>query len=172
MKKYTTGFALVEAPRQFRFPADHGPHPAYRSEWWYFTGNVATRSGRAFGFQLTFFRFALSPEAPQLPATRWATRQAYMAHLAISDVENRRFYAFERFDRNALGLAGAQPRPFRVWLGDWQVRGADRATFPLVLSEPLSSALSTTTCTRSLLHHLMRMISTRRCRYRHSMQLS
>jgi len=130
----TAGFALVEAPRQFRFPADHGPHPQYRSEWWYFTGNLATPSGRAFGFQLTFFRFALAPEDPQLRGTRWATRQAYMAHLAISDVENRRFYAFERFDRDALGLAGAKPRPFRVWLGDWQVRGADTATFPLVLS--------------------------------------
>ena len=134
LSENTAGFSLVETPRQFRFPADHGPHPDYRSEWWYFTGNVASRSGRVFGFQLTFFRFALAPGAPQLPATRWATRQAYMAHLAISDVENRRFYAFERFDRNALGLAGAQPRPFRVWLGDWQVRGADSATFPLVLS--------------------------------------
>lgn len=130
----TTGFALVETPRPFRFPADHGPHPAYRSEWWYFTGNVATRSGRAFGFQLTFFRFALAPEAPQLPATQWATRQVYMAHLAISDIKNRRFYAFERFDRAALGLAGAEPQPFRVWLSDWQARGADPGTFPLKLS--------------------------------------
>lgn len=54
-------FARVIGPRPFSFPADHGPHPAYRSEWWYFTGNLEDASGRGYGFQLTFFRFALAP---------------------------------------------------------------------------------------------------------------
>src|SRR5512145_2537624 len=54
------GFARAMAPRTFSFPADHGPHPDFRSEWWYFTGNVAAANGRHFGFQLTFFRVALA----------------------------------------------------------------------------------------------------------------
>ena len=28
-----TGFARAEAPRAFAFPRDHGPHPAFRTEW-------------------------------------------------------------------------------------------------------------------------------------------
>ena len=44
------GFARATEPRAFVFPADHGSHPEYRTEWWYFTGNLATASGRHFGF--------------------------------------------------------------------------------------------------------------------------
>ena len=61
------GFAVVEGPRLFDFPADHGPHPEYRSEWWYFTGNVADPEGGAYGFQLTFFRFRLAAESGGAP---------------------------------------------------------------------------------------------------------
>jgi predicted secreted hydrolase len=56
------GFAQVLGPRGFEFPRDHGPHPEYRQEWWYVTGNLDSASGERFGFQLTFFRFALAPE--------------------------------------------------------------------------------------------------------------
>ena len=62
------GFASAKAPRPFQFPEDHGPHREFRSEWWYYTGNVATDGGRRFAFQLTFFRFALSPQSS--PASR------------------------------------------------------------------------------------------------------
>ena len=112
------GFALVEGPRTFVFPADHGPHPDYRSEWWYFTGNVSDAQGSHYGFQLTFFRFRLAAE-PAERRSAWAANQAYMAHFAVTDVTARRFHAFERFSRGALGLAGAQALPFRVWLEDW-----------------------------------------------------
>ncbi len=50
------GFARAEAPRDFVFPRDHGPHPEFRAEWWYWTGNLRTAEGRHLGFQLTFFR--------------------------------------------------------------------------------------------------------------------
>ncbi|HZF13984.1 MAG TPA: lipocalin-like domain-containing protein [Thermoanaerobaculia bacterium] len=115
------GFAQVLAPRAFRFPADHGPHPEFRTEWWYYTGNLATQAGRRFGFQLTFFRHALSPHPPER-ASRWAASQVYLAHFALTDVEGGRFHSFERLERGALGLAGAEALPFRVWLGDWSSR--------------------------------------------------
>src|SRR3990172_3728352 len=70
------GFARATAPREFRFPADHGPHPEFRHEWWYFTGNLRAPGGRRFGYQLTFFRFALSPDRIDR-GSRWATNQAY-----------------------------------------------------------------------------------------------
>lgn len=55
-------FAQVLEPRVFEFPRDHGPHPQYRQEWWYVTGNLDAAGGERFGFELTFFRFALAPE--------------------------------------------------------------------------------------------------------------
>ena len=113
------GFARAMAPRAFSFPADHGPHPDFRSEWWYFTGNLAAANGRHFGFQLTFFRVALSPDAAPRESA-WATNQAWMAHFTLTDSEAGRFHAAERLGRGALGIAGAEASPFRVWVDDWQ----------------------------------------------------
>jgi predicted secreted hydrolase len=128
----TAGFARALAPRPFSFPADHGPHPEYRTEWWYYTGNLETAQGRHFGFQLTMFRIGLAPE-PVERASAWGTTQLYMAHLALSDVRGNRFYAFERFSRAALGLAGAQAQPFRVWLEDWSAEATRDEALPMRL---------------------------------------
>ena len=116
------GFAMVMGPRPMEFPADHGPHPEYRSEWWYFTGNLESEDGSRYGFQLTFFRFRLSPNATPR-RSEWAADQVYMAHFAVTDVEAGRFHAFERFSRGALDLAGARASPFKVWLEDWSAAG-------------------------------------------------
>ncbi|BAU47380.1 hydrolase [Sulfurifustis variabilis] len=118
----TDGYARAEQPRPFRFPVDHGPHPGYRSEWWYFTGNLADAGGRRFGYELALFRFALAPGEAQR-SSRWAARQVYMGHLALTDAGAQRFQYEERFARAALGLAGARGAPFRVWIEDWSVEG-------------------------------------------------
>ncbi len=119
------GFARAEEPRAFSFPADHGPHDGFRTEWWYVTGNLAAADGRAFGFQLTFFRNALAPEG-EVPAgsSNWRTNHVWMAHLAISDERGRRFRFAERFAREALNLASAKPG-LDVHLRDWRLVGAD-----------------------------------------------
>ncbi len=117
-----TGFAQALEPRAFRFPEDHGPHPDFRTEWWYFTGNLTATSGRALGFELTLFRFALQGEPVEHPSA-WATRQAYMGHLAVTDVTGEAFFAEERFARGGdLGLAGATRDPVTVWLNDWRIQ--------------------------------------------------
>ena len=128
------GFARAMAPRTFSFPADHGPHPDFRSEWWYFTGNLAAANGRHFGFQLTFFRVALSRDAAPRESA-WATNQAWMAHFTLTDSEAGRFHAGERLGRGALGIAGADASPFRVWVDDWQAASRTPTdAFPLRLS--------------------------------------
>jgi len=116
----TAGFARAERPRPFTFPEDHGPHPTFRSEWWYFTGNLESGAGRRFGYQWTLFRFALAPQPPESPS-RWASNQVYMGHFAVTDAAARRFHSFERLSRAAIGLAGAQAEPFRVWVENWSV---------------------------------------------------
>ncbi len=116
-----SAFAVADVPREFRFPEDHGPHPAFRNEWWYVTGNLDADRGRRFGFELTIFRFALTPG---VPATRndWQSDQVYIAHFAITDPAGDQFLAAEKSSRGAAGLAGATPAPGRVWIDDWQLR--------------------------------------------------
>jgi predicted secreted hydrolase len=118
------GFARADAPRAFVFPADHGPHPEYRNEWWYFTGNLDAADGRRLGYQATFFRIGLDANPPARES-QWATREAWMAHLAVSDAATGTHRGVERFARGALGLAGATVEPLRVWLEDWRLSSDD-----------------------------------------------
>ena len=116
-------FERAIGPRVFSFPEDHGPHPNFKTEWWYVTGNLDTRatgegSNRRFGYQLTFFRSALTPRAAAR-SSAWATESLFMAHLALTDPATGRFRARERFSRDGLDLAGARSGPFAVWLEDW-----------------------------------------------------
>jgi len=119
------------------FPRDHGPHPDYQTEWWYYTGNLESPDGRHFGYQLTFFRRSiLSPEdlppRPGASVSKWATSQVYLAHFAISDIQEKKFQSYERFARGAVDLAGAQGQPsYQVWLEDWQVREIHPNTYQL-----------------------------------------
>jgi len=114
------GFARAIAPRPFEFPDDHAAHPRFRTEWWYFTGNLADAGGGHYGFELTFFRYALAAEPPD-SRSAWSTNQVWMAHLAVTDTRNGRLIAEERLTRGALGLAGTALEPFRVWVEDWSV---------------------------------------------------
>jgi predicted secreted hydrolase len=136
-KANTEGYTRAFEPREFHFPEDHGPHPGFRTEWWYWTGNLSTADGRDFGYQLTLFRSALAPEDKQKDGERtsaWGTRQVYMGHLALSDMGGGRFHATERFSRSALGLSGARTEPFRVWLEDWSAEAVGNGALPLRLT--------------------------------------
>ncbi|MEW5871702.1 MAG: lipocalin-like domain-containing protein [Chloroflexota bacterium] len=133
---HLSGFQRAEGPRTLSFPADHGPHNDFQTEWWYFTGNLSSADGRHFGYQLTFFRRALLP--PALIAQRqsaWGTSQAYMAHFALTDVDDQRYQAFERLARGAAGLAGAQADPFQVWLEDWRVEMLEPGIYRLYAAQ-------------------------------------
>ena len=120
-------FRKAMAPPAWDFPEDFGPHNDYQTEWWYYTGNLETESGRPFGFQLTFFRQALTSN-PEITASHLRSNQIYSAHFTVSDIRgscgvapcaDRHFYAFERFSRGNINLAGAESTPYHVWLQDW-----------------------------------------------------
>jgi len=130
----TEGFARATEVREIAFPDDHGPHDEFRTEWWYFTGNLDGTTGNEFGFQLTIFRHALVPETA-VRTSRWASRDVWFAHFAVGDGADGRFKAAERFERGALGLAGARALPFAVWIRDWRVESVNESeVFPLRLS--------------------------------------
>ena len=129
------GFARAIEPYEFSFPRDHGPHPEFRTEWWYFTGNLQGDEDRHFGFEVTFFRIALEAE-PALRSSAWASNQIWMAHFALTDTARRRFASAERLSRESLGLAGASHEPFRVWVEDWRVAEQDDGSFRLRAAMP------------------------------------
>ncbi|MEO6063567.1 MAG: lipocalin-like domain-containing protein, partial [Thermoflexales bacterium] len=96
----TSKFARALIARDLEFPRDHGPHDDFQTEWWYYTGNVMTASGRHFGYQFTIFRRALAPGAPAADASL-ATRQLYFAHFAVTDTSANTHREFQRFSRGA-----------------------------------------------------------------------
>ncbi|MBI2798726.1 MAG: carotenoid 1,2-hydratase [Gammaproteobacteria bacterium] len=112
-------FDRARERRTFAFPRDHGPHPTYRHEWWYFTGNLGSEAGAAFGFQLTFFRFAVAAQARTVESA-WSSPQILLGHFALTDLKAQRFMQFERISREALGIAGASLKPPAVWINDWR----------------------------------------------------
>jgi predicted secreted hydrolase len=133
-------FVQATQPRQWQFPRDHGRHDGYKTEWWYFTGNLADEAGRRFGYQLTFFRSQLAPPAGAAtrPATRpssWAVKDLYLAHAAISDLGNQKFEFRDRVQRGREGLAGASDRTLDVRLLDWQATLRDDGTIALVAKD-------------------------------------
>jgi predicted secreted hydrolase len=126
------GFLAADGSHALTFPADFGAHPDYRTEWWYYTGNLQTPEERHFGFELTVFRVSLLPPTVELPAdSAWYNRSVYFAHFAISDVAEQRFYAFERYSRPGPGLAGAQADPYGVWLEDWSITESGSSMYRL-----------------------------------------
>ncbi len=124
------GFARSGSRWDFRFPEDHGAHPEFRSETWHLTGALSDESARVYGFQLTFIRLGLAPEPPQR-RSRWASSQVYGALFALTDETNGAIETFQRVSRAALGLAGAQEQPVRVWLEDWLLEATGTDGFRL-----------------------------------------
>lgn len=123
-----SGFARAIAPWDWRFPRDHGAHPAFQTEWWYYTGNLATSAGRRFGFQFTIFRRALAPPSASRADSEFRANDIYLAHFTLSDIEGGDFHHDLRYARGGAELAGATVDPvYRVWLEDWQVRAQDEA---------------------------------------------
>ena len=136
-------FKQVLKPRPFQFPRDHLAHQAYKTEWWYFSVNINTDSVHKpenlhkFAYQFTLFRFALLPEKSSLENSPWRSSNIYMAHVALTDINNQQFYQQERFSRDGLALAGAGKKDngfLHFWLNDWQIKSMQaEQLFPLKL---------------------------------------
>ncbi|MXY52961.1 MAG: carotenoid 1,2-hydratase [Gammaproteobacteria bacterium] len=137
------GFRRATMPASIEFPRDHGAHPDFRSEWWYFTAVLHDARGRDFGVQFTLFRQALLPHSGRGP---WRTAQVYMGHLAVSDVEAGIHHQAERLVRGHPRLAGvshvpnvpAAPAPaskasFAAWIEGWRLASVSTAFLPMTL---------------------------------------
>jgi predicted secreted hydrolase len=108
----------------YSFPRDHFEHPDFRTEWWYYTGNLRSAEGKRFGFELVFFRRGMRNE-PVENRSAWRIDDVYLAHLALTDIDGRRFYPQERLNRAGPGVAGASFEKRRVWNGNWSAQWSD-----------------------------------------------
>ena len=112
-------FETPQPGRVWSFPRDHGAHPEFKTEWWYYVGHLKAASGESFGYQLTFFRVAL--RKPDLQArSAWSLHTVYFAHLAVTDAARRTFFFRDKAGRGALGLSGATAGAMKVWIDDWR----------------------------------------------------
>lgn len=112
------GFTVPSRDTVLRFPEDHGPHRAFRIEWWYLTANLKGEDGADYGIQWTLFRSALAPEE----GPGWQDRQIWMAHAALTSATTH--HAAERFARSGVGHAGVTAQPFAAWIDNWEIAAA------------------------------------------------
>ena len=124
----SNSFRHATAGYQYTFPRDHGSHPAFQTEWWYYTGHLQSKNGRTFGFELTFFRRAVPPNEIKTLPSKWSIGHIYLAHFAVTDITGRRFHFSEKMSRDGLGKAGADESRLRVWIGDWHAEAATDPT--------------------------------------------
>ncbi|MGE4519258.1 MAG: lipocalin-like domain-containing protein [Desulfobacteraceae bacterium] len=122
MKKETdtAGFLKAVDKIKFQFPRDHGIHEGFQTEWWYFTGNLKTDDNKKFGYQFTIFRSQLKPKQEKRNAS-FAANAVYMAHLALTDAENKKFYYFDKFSRENEKNTFVKLNPFRAEIDGWKV---------------------------------------------------
>ena len=116
----------------YQFPRDHENHPEFKTEWWYFTGNLSSADGHRFGYQLTFFRAGVLPlDSDVIPLSRFVTSSVKFAHFAVSDFSTGAFRFFQKLSRGAYGEAGFGRRPRLAWIEDWSCELANDDTFTI-----------------------------------------
>ena len=143
----TDDFARPERPATFDFPADHGPHPDFRIEWWYLTANLTGPDGTDYGLQWTLFRTALAPGQ----GDGWSSPQLWMGHAAVTTPDAH--YVTERLARGGVGQAGVTPAPFEAWIDDWTLAGADFDDLTMTASGPDFAYDMTLSATGPLVFH-------------------
>lgn len=106
----TSGFKRAFKEIDFDYSRDIGNHPGWKTEWWYFTGNLKTKNGRLFGYQFTIFRHTLKDKRNSI------SNEIFMSHIAVSDISNKKFYSAERIERQIPGLSGADTFQLSVFI--------------------------------------------------------
>ena len=120
------GYRIPTEYPKFNFPQDHGSHPEFRIEWWYITGHLTDSDLDRYGFQATFFRYALKPNATA-GSSSFGNEHIYMAHMALSDIENKKFYHEERLNRDGWD-AFCSTNKMMMQNGNWTLNQSENKT--------------------------------------------
>ena len=118
---------------QYEFPRDHHAHLDFKTEWWYFTGNILDGEGRRFGYELTFFRQGIRPHAERDPnSSRFVVDDLKFAHFALTDVSKHRFRFEQKTSRGAFGEAGFDDGKRLAWIDNWTLASNGDDAFDLM----------------------------------------
>jgi predicted secreted hydrolase len=116
------GWRLATPGYQIAFPRDHLAHYDFRTEWWYFTGNLRGENGREFGYELTFFRYGFRSPRNRFPVTsRFVMDDLKFAHFAVTDISGKKFHYDSRVSRGAYGEAGFGNGKRLAWIETWEL---------------------------------------------------
>ncbi len=94
-------------PYPIRLPADDAPH-ADLTEWWYYTGHLATSDNLRYGFEFVIFQ-----------VMRQGAPIYYAAHVAVTDHQRREFHYAQKSWTRARA-----PTTFSIGTNDWHLSGS------------------------------------------------
>jgi predicted secreted hydrolase len=125
---------------QYEFPRDHHAHREFKTEWWYFTGNIFDEVNRRFGFELTFFREGIIPPAQRTEQkSRFVVEDLKFAHFTVTDDSGRKFRFEQKVSRGAFGDAGFDRGDQIAWIDDWSLAIARGTEFHVAAAMPDAS---------------------------------
>ena len=132
---------------RYEFPRDHHAHRDFKTEWWYFTGNLFDSEGHRFGYELTFFRQGIRPQAERNPnSSRFIVDDLKFAHFALTDLPKHRFRFEQKTSRGAFGDAGFDDGQCLAWIDNWTLASNGDDAFDLMAAT--RKALSISICAR------------------------
>jgi predicted secreted hydrolase len=124
---------IAEPGHRWSFPRDHWPHDGYKTEWWYFVGNLKSVEDPStrFGYQFTIFKVGLVAASPGFESA-WSAGDLILGHAAITDMTAGDHVFSETLHRASPLLGGFRPFPERpiasarspagtdgAWVLDW-----------------------------------------------------
>jgi predicted secreted hydrolase len=131
---------IAEPGWQYEFPRDHYAHRDFKTEWWYFTGNIFDADGHRFGYELTFFRQGITPLVERDPkSSRFIVDDLKFAHFALTDVSKQTFRFQQKTSRGAFGEAGFDDGKRLAWIEDWTLATNGDDAFDLVASSEVGT---------------------------------
>ena len=126
------GWRTAQPGWTYEFPRDHHGHADFKTEWWYFTGNLTNKGGRRFGYELTFFRQGIRPPGERVgTSSRLIVDDLKFAHFTITDVSGKRFLFYDKASRGSFGEAGFGKGDRLAWIDHWRVEMKADGTFEL-----------------------------------------
>ncbi|MEO8439680.1 MAG: lipocalin-like domain-containing protein [Spartobacteria bacterium] len=126
------GWKVAEPGWQYAFPRDHHAHKQFKTEWWYFTGNLTNENGRRFGYELTFFRQGIRPPDERAETTsRFVIDDLKFAHFTVTDAAGKTFLFHQKTSRGSFGEAGFTEGPRLAWIASWNLQMRPDGSFDL-----------------------------------------
>ncbi|MEO6971357.1 MAG: lipocalin-like domain-containing protein [Chthoniobacterales bacterium] len=128
---------IAEPGWQYEFPRDHRAHEKFKTEWWYFTGNLTNERGRRFGYELTFFRQGIRPVAERNTTTsRFVVDDLKFAHFTVTDAAGKKFLYHQKASRGSFGEAGFDGGDRLAWIDSWNLKMNRDGSFDLAAEAP------------------------------------